>query len=117
MTIVLCRLLSALVLYLTTLAAGAVGTPFLAGLKHRNMIASTDPANGDRNPYAVVVSPVSSGRLVPRNLGPSLGGVGLTTAMAVLRAEVVERGGVKVFEGTGTLTDARAGGSGVGAVP
>ena len=36
-----------------------------------------------------------------------------------LRAEVVERDGVKVFEGTGTLTNATAGepGAGAGSLP
>ncbi len=34
-----------------------------------------------------------------------------------LRTEVVERNGVKVFEGAGTLTNAAAGGSSAGTMP
>ncbi len=138
MTSLLRRLLPAIALCLPALPAGAVDAPFLAGLKHRTTIASTVPANGDQNPYAVVVSPVSSGRLVrdhvlvgnfnnagnlqglgttivqvdpqaqslslfasvPRTLARCPGGVGLTTAMAVLRSGWVIVGSLPSQDGT-----------------
>ncbi len=136
--IILLRLLPALALGLAALPAGAVGAPFLTGLKHRSTIASTVPANGDQNPYAVAVSPVSSGRLVrdhvlvdnfnnagnlqglgttivqidpqaqspslfasvPRDLHGCPGGVGLTTAMAVLKTGWVIVGSLPSRDGT-----------------
>ena len=36
---------------------------FLDHVRHHGILGSTVPANGDQNPYAVVVSPVSAGRL------------------------------------------------------
>ena len=136
--IVLLRLLSAIAFGLLAMPAGAVDAPFLAGLKHRTTISSTVPANGDQNPYAVVVSPVSSGRLVrdhvlvdnfnnagnlqglgttivqidpqarslslfasvPRDLRGCPGGVGLTTAMAVLKTGWVVVGSLPSRDGT-----------------
>ena len=132
------RLLPLAVLGLMTLPAHAVDAPFLASLKHRTTIASTVPANGDQNPYAVVVSPVSAGRLVrdhvlvgnfnnasnlqglgttivqvdperedlslfasvPRTLDRCPGGVGLTTAMAVLKSGWVIIGSLPSRDGT-----------------
>lgn len=118
------------------LAVGA--PPFLVGLKRHTTVASTVPANGDQNPYAVAVSPVSSGRLVqghvlvgnfnnagnlqglgttivqidpvshdltlfasvPQKLDRCPGGVGLTTAMAVLRSGWVIVGSLPSTDGT-----------------
>ncbi len=132
------RLLPAIALCLPALPAAAVDAPFLAGLKHRTTISSTVPANGDQNPYAVVVSPVSAGRLVrdhvlvgnfnnagnlqglgttivqidpqdqslslfasvPRTLDRCPGGVGLTTAMAVLKTGWVIIGSLPSRDGT-----------------
>ncbi len=132
------RLLPAIALCLATLPAAAVDAPFLAGLKHRSTVSSTVPANGDQNPYAVVVSPVSAGRLVrdhvlvgnfnnagnlqglgttivqidpqteslslfasvPRTLDRCPGGVGLTTAMAVLKTGWVVIGSLPSRDGT-----------------
>ncbi len=131
-------LLPALALVLAALPAHAVEAPFLAGLKHRSTITSTVPANGDQNPYAVAVSPVSAGRLVrghvlvgnfnnsgnlqglgttivqvdpqrqglslfasvPRGLDRCPGGVGLTTAMAVLKSGWVIIGSLPSRDGT-----------------
>lgn len=123
----------------TTAPVLAVGAPpFLAGLKRHSIVASTVPANGDQNPYAVVVSPVSSGRLVkdqvlvgnfnnagnlqglgttivqidpasqtlslfasvPQTLDKCPGGVGLTTAMAVLKTGWVIIGSLPSTDGT-----------------
>jgi hypothetical protein len=44
--------------------AGAFGPPFLSRFDTASTIASTVPANGDVNPYGVVVVPQSTGRLV-----------------------------------------------------
>ena len=139
-------LLAATALVLVALPARAVDAPFLSGLKHRSTVSSTVPANGDQNPYAVVVSPVSSGRLVqghvlvgnfnnagnlqglgttivqidpqnqnqnqnqyqnlslfasvPRSLDRCPGGVGLTTAMAVLKSGWVVIGSLPSRDGT-----------------
>jgi hypothetical protein len=38
-------------------------TSFLDGIHHHTMLASTVPANGDQNPYAIVVAPVSAGKI------------------------------------------------------
>ena len=123
----------------TTAPVLAVGAPpFLAGLKRHSIVASTVPANGDQNPYAVAVSPVSSGRLVkdqvlvgnfnnagnlqglgttivqidpasqtlslfasvPQTLAGCPGGVGLTTAMAVLKTGWVIIGSLPSTDGT-----------------
>jgi hypothetical protein len=100
------------------------GQSWLAHIRRQSTLTSTVPRNGDQNPYAVVVSPVTSGRLhegdvlvtnfndsnnlqglgttivayepatkrlsvfasLPRHLPSCPGGVGLTTALAVLRS-------------------------------
>jgi len=43
--------------------SGAQANSFLEGLRHHPTLASTIPDNGDLNPYAVVVAPVSSGKI------------------------------------------------------
>jgi len=53
---------------LATSGRAAGNRSFLAGLKHHTTLASTVPANGDQNPYAVVVSPVTRGRLVKNHV-------------------------------------------------
>ena len=128
--------------------AWAVDAPsFLAGLHRHSTVASTVPANGDQNPYAVVVSPVTQGKLVagdvlvsnfndasnlqglgttlvlvdpatqaltpfaslPQRLDRCPGGVGLTTAMTVLKSGWVvvgslpSRDGTTATKGTGCL--------------
>ncbi len=100
------------------------GQGYLEHIRHQSTLTSTVPRNGDQNPYAVVVSPVSSGKLhegdvlvtnfndsnnlqglgttivafepgtrklsvfasLPRHLPSCPGGVGLTTAFAVLKS-------------------------------
>ena len=102
----------------------AAGQGYLEHIRHQSTLTSTVPRNGDQNPYAVVVSPVTSGRLhegdvlvtnfndsnnlqglgttivsfepgtkklsvfasLPRHLPTCPGGVGLTTAFAVLKS-------------------------------
>ncbi len=45
-------------------AAAAEGdASFLAGIHHQTTLTSTVPGNGDQNPYAIVVAPVSAGRI------------------------------------------------------
>ena len=39
------------------------GQGYLEHIRHQSTLTSTVPRNGDQNPYAVVVSPVTSGRL------------------------------------------------------
>jgi hypothetical protein len=45
-------------------AAGAFDKPFLGSLRTLTRVASTEPANGDLNPYGVVVVPSTTGSLV-----------------------------------------------------
>jgi hypothetical protein len=110
----------------------------LESIHHHKMLASTIPDNGDVNPYAVVVAPVSSGVIekddvlvdnfnnisnlqgtgttivrfhpgtrqttlfaqVPQNLKDCPGGVGLTTAMTMLRSGWVIVGSTPSTDGT-----------------
>jgi hypothetical protein len=108
-------------------------------------VASTVPANGDVNPYGLVVVPTSSGALVAGNLlisnfnssanlqgtgttivqispsgtntlfaqinasnlpGPCPGGIGLTTALAVLRSGWVIVGSLPTTDGTAATAQA-----------
>jgi hypothetical protein len=48
---------------LSLAAVPARAEDVLAGLKHHTPIASTIPDNGDLNPYAVVIAPVTSGKI------------------------------------------------------
>ncbi len=118
--------------------AAAAADSFLATLHRHTVLASMVPANGDQNPYAVVVVPASSGKLrrddvlvdnfndsgnlqglgttilamdpashavttfaaLPRHLPGCPGGVGLTTAMAVLRRGYVVVGSLPSSDGT-----------------
>ncbi len=132
--------ISAALLAALTLAAtpALAADSFLSTVHRHTMLASTVPANGDQNPYAVVVVPVSSGKLhrgdvlvdnfndrsnlqglgttilamdpatrgvstfatLPRHLAGCPGGVGLTTAMAVLRRGYVVVGSLPSSDGT-----------------
>ena len=125
---------------LFTAPAMAQGPTFLEGLHDEVAVASTIPANGDVNPYAVVVAPVSIGRIqqgdvlvgnfndthnlqglgttivqyrsgggrialfasAPRHLAECPGGVGLTTAMTMLRSGYVIVGSMPSNDGTTT---------------
>ncbi len=44
-------------------ARAADGPGFLTGIHRFNMLTSTVPDNGDQNPYAIVVAPVSAGKI------------------------------------------------------
>jgi hypothetical protein len=120
------------------LPAQAEESAYLAGVKHHHLAASTIPGNGDLNPYAMVVAPVSIGALqandllvdnfnnrsnlqgtgttivdyrpstgqvstfatIPQNLAGCPGGVGLSTAMAVLKSGWVIVGSAPSTDGT-----------------
>ena len=111
---------------------------FLETIKKHGTLTSTVPDNGDQNPYAIVVAPVSAGKIrkddvlidnfnnlsnlqglgttivdynpttrkttlfasVPRNLPRCPGGVGLTTAMTMLKSGWVIVGSTPSNDGT-----------------
>jgi hypothetical protein len=123
---------------------GAVGARaaepkgYLEGLRRHSMVTSTVPANGDQNPYAIVIAPVTAGKVqagdvlvdnfndrnnlqglgstivayrpatrqlhlvaaVPRNLPQCPGGVGLTTAMTMLKTGWIIVGSLPSQDGT-----------------
>ncbi len=120
-------------------AAPAVAkTNFLDTLKKTTTLGSTVPDNGDVNPYALLVAPVSIGKIkqgdvlvdnfndkhnlqgvgttivdyspatktttlfasVPKTLSSCPGGVGLTTAMAMLKSGYVIVGSLPSTDGT-----------------
>jgi len=120
----------------TVHAAGEKG--FLETIHTHSTLASTVPANGDQNPYAIVVAPVSAGTIkkgdvlvdnfndrnnlqglgttivdidpatkqmrifamVPRHLPQCPGGVGMTTAMTMLKSGWVIVGSLPSNDGT-----------------
>src|SRR5690348_9966052 len=126
------------------LVLGAVGAQsaepktFLEGLRRHSMVTSTVPANGDQNPYAIVIAPVTAGKVqagdvlvdnfndrnnlqglgstivayrpttkqlhliaaVPRNLPQCPGGIGLTTAMTMLKTGWIIVGSLPSQDGT-----------------
>jgi hypothetical protein len=139
---------AALAMTIATGIAEAEGDAGFLGTIHRfTTLVSTVPDNGDQNPYAVVVSPVSFGKVhqgdvlmtnfndrnnlqglgttivayspqthaltqfaaIPRHLPQCPGGIGLTTAMAVLKSGWVvvgslpSRDGTTATKGTGCL--------------
>jgi hypothetical protein len=111
---------------------------FLETIHRHITLASTVPANGDLNPYAVVVAPVSAGRIqkgdvlvdnfnkitnlqgtgttivdynpatkrmtlfarIPQNLPQCPGGIGLSTAMVMLKSGWVIVGSTPSADGT-----------------
>ncbi len=111
---------------------------FLEGIHRQATLASTVPDNGDQNPYAIVVAPVSAGTIqkddvlvsnfnnagnlqglgttivdynpttkklstfaaLPRDLAGCPGGVGLTTAMTMLKSGWVIVGSAPSADGT-----------------
>ena len=121
-------------------AAADAGTTkgFLETIKRHNVVTSTIPANGDQNPYAVVVAPVSAGKVrkddvlvtnfnnsgnlqglgttivdwnpatrklstfatLPRHMPQCPGGIGLTTAMTMLKSGYVIVGSLPSQDGT-----------------
>jgi len=111
---------------------------FLDSIRRQTTLTSTVPENGDQNPYAIVVAPVSAGVIqkgdvlitnfnnngnlqglgttivaynpatkklttfasLPRNLAQCPGGVGLTTAMTMLKSGWVIVGSAPSSDGT-----------------
>jgi hypothetical protein len=138
-------LIAALALAAPTLVisstASAEPKGLLETIKRHSLLTSTVPANGDQNPYAIVIAPVSAGKIqkddvlvdnfndrnnlqglgttivkynmaskqmslfaaIPRNLPECPGGVGLTTAMTMLKSGWVIVGSLPSQDGT-TLT-------------
>jgi hypothetical protein len=118
--------------------AGATSEGYLKGIHHFSTLTSTVPDNGDQNPYAIVVAPVSAGSIakddvlitnfndhnnlqglgttivrftpasgklatfasIPRHLPECPGGIGLTTAMAMLKSGWVIVGSLPSEDGT-----------------
>jgi hypothetical protein len=125
-------------LTITMTAQAAEPKGFLDDVRRHSLATSTVPANGDQNPYAVVVAPVSAGKVqagdvlidnfndrnnlqglgttiviwrpatkqlslfaaIPRNLPQCPGGVGLTTAMTMLKSGWVIVGSLPSQDGT-----------------
>jgi hypothetical protein len=122
----------------TPFAAGASSDGYLNGIHRFTTLTSTVPDNGDQNPYAVVVAPVSAGSVqkddvlvtnfndhnnlqglgstimryrpatqelatfasIPRHLPQCPGGIGLTTAMTMLKSGWVIVGSLPSQDGT-----------------
>jgi hypothetical protein len=120
--------------------ASGAGKPecFLEGIHRHKTLASTVADNGDLNPYALIVAPVSAGKIqkgdvladnfnkvsnlqgtgttivdinpatkrvslfaeLPQHLPQSPGGVGLTTAMTMLKTGWVIVGSLPSADGT-----------------
>jgi sugar lactone lactonase YvrE len=129
---------AALGLPLTPGVAAAPTQAFLDRVHRQTTLISTVPENGDQNPYAIVVAPVSAGAIhkddvlvtnfnndgnlqglgstivaynpatkklttfasLPRNLAGCPGGVGLTTAMTMLKSGWVIVGSAPSADGT-----------------
>jgi hypothetical protein len=125
-----------LLLGFTTAAAAPQG--FLETLHRQSTVTSAVPTNGDQNPYALVIAPVSAGKIqqgdvlidnfndqnnlqglgttiviytpstkktalfaaIPRHLAQCPGGIGLTTAMTMLKSGWVIVGSLPSQDGT-----------------
>ena len=139
--LVRCALLAAaswLSLGLGNVSAARAAEGFLASIHSDTTLSTTVPANGDQNPYAIVVAPVSAGTIqkddvlvdnfndrnnlqglgttivnynpttkqlrlfadLPRQLPQCPGGVGLTTAMTMLKSGWVIVGSLPSQDGT-----------------
>lgn len=138
----------ALILILMPSVAQAATSSFIGGFNKVSTVASTVPANGDQNPYGIVVVPNSVGNLVRGNVlisnfnnnganggqqgtgttivqispagkmstfaqidakklpGACPGGVGLTTALAVLQRGWVIVGSLPTADGTSATAKA-----------
>ncbi|MDE8347738.1 MAG: hypothetical protein POH28_16425, partial [Acidocella sp.] len=53
----------ALAISATDAHAARVPPGFLAGIAHHRLLTSTQPENGDQNPYAIITAPVSAGSI------------------------------------------------------
>jgi hypothetical protein len=133
---VMFALAGSVALPVSALAADEDG--FLGSIRRHSLVTSTVPSNGDQNPYAVVVAPITSGKIrqgdvmvdnfndknnlqglgttivsidpatkklslfaaIPRHLASCPGGVGLTTAMTVLKSGWVVVGSLPSQDGT-----------------
>jgi len=111
---------------------------FLESIRHQTTLTSTVPGNGDQNPYAIIVAPVSAGKIkkgdvlvdnfndkanlqglgttivdydpstkkmtefaaIPKKLAGCPGGVGLTTAMTMLKTGWLIVGSLPSTDGT-----------------
>ncbi|MBN3724012.1 hypothetical protein [Burkholderia sp. Ac-20379] len=129
---------AALAAFATALPAQAAPQGFLETLHHNTTLINTVPDNGDQNPYAIVVAPVSAGSVkagdvlvdnfnnasnlqgtgstivdfhpdtkqmtlfaqIPRDLKACPGGVGLSTAMTMLKSGWVIVGSTPSNDGT-----------------
>ncbi len=127
-----------LTLCLLNMAPALADPAFLQGMKKHHLLTSTQPANGDQNPYALVVAPVSAGAIqkndvlvdnfnnngnlqgtgstiidyrpatgqmapfaaIPQNLPGCPGGIGLSTAMTMLKSGWVIVGSAPSKDGT-----------------
>lgn len=130
--------LAALLMILALPAVADEPRGFLESVKKHATLTSTVPENGDQNPYAIVVAPVSAGKIqkddvlidnfnnianlqglgttivdynpatkqttlfatLPRQLPQCPGGVGLTTAMTMLKSGWVIVGSAPSTDGT-----------------
>jgi hypothetical protein len=121
-------------------AAASAAEPqgFLETIRRHSTVTSAVPSNGDQNPYAIVVAPVSAGKIqkddvlidnfndtnnlqglgttivrytpstkkmelfaaIPRHLPECPGGIGLTTAMTMLKSGWVIVGSLPSQDGT-----------------
>src|ERR1700722_1112669 len=135
-------LIAALAMAAPTLAisstAAAEPKGLLETIKRHSLLTSTVPTNGDQNPYAIGIAPVTAGKIqkddvlvdnfndrnnlqglgttivnfnhttkklslfaaIPRNLAQCPGGVGLTTAMTMLKSGWVIAGSLPSQDGT-----------------
>jgi hypothetical protein len=113
------RLAAAALLCLPAAARADEPRSFLQTIRRHSTVGSTVPDNGDTNPYAVVVAPVSSGKTgttivdfnpsdksstlfaqLPRTLPQCPGGVGLSTAMTMLKSGWIIVGSTPSTDGT-----------------
>jgi DNA-binding beta-propeller fold protein YncE len=123
---------------LGSVAAVAEPQGLLEGIRRHSIVTSAVPDNGDQNPYALVVAPVSAGKIqagdvlidnfndknnlqglgttivrytpstkktelfaaIPRHLAQCPGGIGLTTAMTMLKSGWVIVGSLPSQDGT-----------------
>jgi len=130
--------LASLALLLGHAALAAEPQGLLGTLRRHSIVTSTVPSNGDQNPYALVIAPVSAGKIhkgdvlidnfnnkdnlqglgttivaytpstkqttlfaaIPRRLPQCPGGIGLTTAMTMLKSGWVIVGSLPSQDGT-----------------
>ncbi len=134
------RLVLACAAAIVCAAHAAAQKGFLETIHRHTTLASTVPTNGDQNPYAIAVAPVSAGAIkqgdvlvdnfndrnnlqglgttivdinpstmtmrvfamIPRHLPQCTGGIGLTTAMTMLKSGWVIVGSLPSRDGTTT---------------